>query len=613
MENYRINKFLSIISALSLLLIVLIINNSPLQQGYELSIYSGYPLYLWILFTIPISIPFLQLINQKVNSFTYLLFTITLITIIIFFTIPFFKGYIFYGAGDTHFHLGMIKNIIDSGHIGAGNPYPIIHLIKTNINMITGIKIETVSLFIPPIFIIIYIASMFLLSKSLNFSSEESIYVALFACISVLGIWMTTEYIMPSLQSFLCIPFILFIFIKSRSSKINMEFSVLLIITLTFISFFHPETTIFLCVIFLSIILVGYLTKKFKIDTKIRLYSNKKIFTPMIFLIVATIAWFSSSLRFGGTVISLYQSFVLNLKLQNTPIENLAGGFQITLLDGIVIIIQKYGIILLFLGIGGLITLFTAKNIIQKKKIDSKVFTLTLIFIALIITNLLFLMKNISIGVHVARQLKYPLLIATILLGVYFYRNLKYIKLKKSIPTIAVILLIFTLPLFAVVNTYPTPQTHDSNYGVTNSNIDGMTFFLNHRMINSLYDQSNYTYPTVEVFPKSYQVRYADYLYGYENKTIDMVGLYANYGTSLIPEHFGYTNSSLLGNFYTKNSYLLLYPPAKTFYPTAYANYKNLWQYSPEDFNILNNDKSVEKLYSNGNFEIHKISPLLAK
>lgn len=597
------SKLLVVISLFCVILSLIIINELPPAVAYEPSIVSVYPIYFWILLSIPISMGFIKLIFFKeIDNATYLLVGISILSILIFLTLPFLRGYPIYGAGDTLSHLGMIKDIGILGHIGLKNPYPVIHLLIYGLYNITGIKPDTISLFMPQIFILLYSLSMFLLAKSLKFSLRESLFVMMFSIIPVLGTELTREYILPSVEAFFYIPFLLFIFNKSRVSKTKISYSILLVTLLMLMAFFHPEASIFLSALLITIFVCDKFRKKIKLSTKEDLNLSDKISTPFIFLIIATLAWFSSAYAFGNTVYNLYSSFILNLQEHITPVDALSSGFQVPIFNAIMIIIEKYGSLLLYLIVGAIISLFTIKNIIYKRKIDYSILILVSIFVTFIILNLMFLTKPSSIGYHVARQLKYPLLVATILFGFYFARYLKNMKFNFSSKSLLIIIIVFFLPVFTLINAYPAPNTHGMNYQITHSDIDSMNFFFTHR---------DKKLSALEMYPRSFQVLLAHYLYGYENsyetdgKKIDLNNLALTYDKSrLPPDHFGYSNSSSLGTYYTKPMYLLIYPPSDQYYPLAYPNLPNLWRYNSEDFKKLSNDSSLDTIYADGSFQI---------
>lgn len=590
----QIGKKLSIISSISILMALIIVILIPEAKGYEISIYAAYPFYFWVLLSIPISISFLKVIMEdKSDYFTFIILGSALFSLFILFGLPFFRGYSFYGAGDTLTHLGMIKDIIISGHIGSHNPYPIIHLLIVNLSIISNIKYETLTLFLPIIFNILFIISIFLFSKSLGFSKKESLFMMLFSILPVLGTGLTTEDIAPSLQVFLFIPLALFIFFKSRKSEKMMEFSILLIFSLFLIAFYHPEPLIYLSVFFVSLYFISRFGKKINKQVNIPDF-YKRIPSPLIFLLVASLAWFSTTYFFGKTTMQIYNIFVLNLQSAAPPVATLMGGFHISTFDVALTILKQYGIMLIYLFIGICFVVYTVFRIILKKNISSQNLLLTSIFSGFAITGLFFLMKGTSIGIQVLRPIKYSLLIAIMILGMYFATYIKNCDIKSKLNVLIIVAFVFILPLLAITSTYPTTSMQLYNYQPAESNIQGMEFFLTNR---------NKTILTSEILPFSYQTRYADYILGYEASKSNL------FGNKNVPSHFGYNTTSDLGSYYKEKQYLIMYPPSLIYYPQIYPNYQNLWKFNATDFtNLEYKDITVNEYYNNGDFKLFIIN-----
>jgi hypothetical protein len=600
-NRIHINKILSILGFVSIIIALAMIIIIPQANTFEISIYNVYPFYFWILLSIPTSILFLKIIMEKEFDFyTLIILIAALLSLIIVLMLPLIRGYPLYGAGDTLSHLGMVKDIEMTGMVGITNPYPIIHILLFSISAILGVSSNNISLILPSIFIILYIISLFILSKSLEFSKKESMFILIFSIIPVLGTGLTTEYIMPSLQSFFLFPLTLFVFFKSRNSNKKAQYSLILVILLILLSLFHPESLIFLVVFFITIFIVYMVKKRFKLsnETENKFINLKQgLLNSILILIIATIAWFSSNYLFGVTLQNIIGTFILNLNYGSPPVITLASGFNISFLDSLIIIIKTYGASILYIFIGLLSSLLVIKNVF-KGKIEYHTFLLSSVLFAFIITNLIFLIKGTSIGFHPFRQMKYSLMISTLILGFSFPLFMKNAKKLNKVLPIIVIILICILPSFSLFNLYPTPNIQQYNYQTTYSDIQGMNFFLNNR---------NKQITVIEPITRSYQTRISDYILGYESKKN---ALSSGYNDNMLPPpHFGYDINDKLGDSYKSSKYLLVYPPSLDYYPEIYPNYKNLWKLTPEDFRLLKNDNSVNQIYSNEKFTINIINP----
>lgn len=584
-------KVICLISFTFILVSLIILIETLSTQVYEISIYEIIPWYFWVIITIPLILPFIIIIQKKfpINNYTYLAIFCSLFSLFIVLSLPIFRGYTIYGAGDTLSHLGMIKDIIYTGHVGFKNPYPITHILVFNLASILSISIETIALFLCQLFVLIYIISLFLLMKSLNYNQRVSLLVLLLSIVPVMGSWLTTEYIMPSTEAFSFIPLTLFVFIKSRTSNNNVAYSVLLVMLLLLFPFFHPEATIFLLI---SLIVLAFILKINKVKSN-SIFHKENVSMPILLLIVGFLAWFSSTYIFGWTIQSIYDAFILNLSPTTPPIESAMSGFSISPFDEIKVIIIEYGAAILYLLVGLIFSLITFKKYLSKKANFNEIF-LSLLFVVFVFLSVIFLTEGTTIGFHIYRQLKYPIMIATMILGVYLFElNIKH---HNKVKNTLIYVLIFIIPMLTLISIYPSPVVHTINYQVTESDILGMNFFFSYR---------NSSIETLEIGQRSYQTRFKDYIYGYEQLEPNIQSGYTNEINP--PAHFGYDTNLYLSNSYNESQYLLIYPPYEYFYPRMYSKYPNLWRYTPNDFKKLNNDPSVSKLYDNGEFKLLSI------
>lgn len=76
--------------------------------------------------------------------------------------------------------------------------------------------------------------------------------------------------------------------------------------------------------------------------------------------------------------------------------------------------------------------------------------------------------------------------------------------------------------------------------------------------------------------------------------------------TELPPYHFNYTESPTLGTSYTTDRYLILHALDKVLYEKVYPELRE-FRFVPSDFEKLERDPSVAKLYSNGGLDVYFI------
>ena len=574
-----IYKTISSVDSFLIFLVLAIIAGTEPSSGYEISIYFEYTWYFWLIISFLLASPLIAIILGKKTGkiqFFYINLTIffALLSIIVLFSIPAFRGYPFYGAGDTHSHLGFIKDISLDGYYGIENPYPGIHILICLLANISSCSPETISLFIPQIFFALYIAAIFLLTRALKCGHIECLSITSLAILPSFGYWLTSEYIMPSTDSFILIPLVLFCVIRARLEDNGSPYSILSVLLLVLFPFFHIESTLFL---FIALIGLSIFLKR------------NDAYIPTIILFVGCFAWFSSTLAFGVSIRDTYNAIVLGLVPATPPLQAIVSeGFHIYIIDVILGIIRMYGPALLYLVIGGSLSLLELVKFVSKKIVLPRDIYLSALLSIYGILNFIFLFKGSNMGFHIYRQIKYSLMISVFIIGLFISGQF-ISKNRKVAYHLLLSLFIIAISILMVYSMYPSSTTYAVNYQPTYSDIAGMNFFFNYR---------NDTFLIMEPIYRAYQTRWSDLL-----NTGSESAIRWGYNEFIRPPyHFGYNNSygrSNLGDFYNYDQYLLIYPPCEIYYTTLFPNYPDHWDFSPEDFKSLNADQTVNNIYSN--------------
>jgi hypothetical protein len=619
MENARALKVLSIISFAFILFSLLIVAWTEPVDGYEISLYDVYPWYFWMSLSIPMILSFIAiLLNIKtvLSKYVYVILASGFFSLIILLSIPVFRGYAIYGEGDVLSHLGMIKDIAMQGHIGASNPYPIIHLLIYTMSRMTNMSPEALSLYINQIFILLYLVSMFALARSLKCEWKETLLIVACAVIPLLGYWLTIDDIIPSTEAYFMLPLAIFCIIKTvsyqdRSSFIMMPatanqryFFIISLIVLALFPVFHPEVTLFLFVTLLIIVMTLLLSRivknSFKIDDSISTMNNEyliKILALVSALLIIFFIWTLINASVNHAVSMLFDAITFQFS-EDTPVllSLVNNGIKISYIDALQVLIRTYGAALVVLMISAIMSLFTLLRVIKKIKVTYRDFFLASLFFIFIALNIIFFIIGTPIGFHIYRQIKYPLFVSTLIFGITLYRVFRQNKhgLLHSFVSLFLLIAIIITPVLAVFNMYSSPSIHGINYQVTTNDVSSMDFFFSHRIENNLI---------YEPIDRNYQGRFSSYLQGY--RAIE-AGVRSGYiQDALTPAHFGYGSNISLGDLLTAHSYVLLYPPSKEYYPEIYPNYKSLWMYTSDDFNMLVKDTSISRFYDSGDLNLY--------
>jgi hypothetical protein len=580
----------------------------PPADGYEISIYSVFPVYFWLLLVIPLFVLFYRIIDLFKNShddsrsfYSYDIFLsifASILSLSIFLLLPFFRGYYLYSGGDALTHLFYIEDISLNGHFGLNNLYPVIHIFVNNFSYLTGVDARILMFFVPLIFLILFIFSMYLLSSSFQFNKKESLFVILLSVIPIFSV--ETTYLTPSIMSFFMIPFVLYILLKSRVSSQSLAFSILFLTLLFIFPFFHPETTIFLIIILFVIYIyqiIGIkLLKNFYKNNSKNIFNleSRSLITPILIISIAFFVWFSSTLIFGNTIKTVYNSLILNVGA--SPVDFYSGiitRVQIPFTQLLELALKKYGGFVIYVGLAAIPSFSIFLKLISGKKVDPIKVILATIFVVLSVLGILFLFKNFIIG---ERPLKYvimvSILISSLLISTIISKYYKKPTFFRKASFILVSVLIISATFIAYGNTYSSPTVNSYNYQVQTSDYSGLNFF---------FTQKNQSLPILSILVD--QRRWRD-LFSLRNNSI------LNIKSNAPVDHFGYDQGKNLGDLYSKDSYLLFNGLSERFYPEVYARYKNSWRFTPQDFIKLDNDPTVNLIYDNAEINIFYVKEM---
>lgn len=592
-KSLLVRGYTKIIFAIDSILIFfisgIIVRTQP-ASGYEISIYDAYPWYFWLIISILIASPLIAILLENIAGqlkFSYINLTVfyALFSIILLLTLPAFRGYPFYGAGDTHSHLGLIKEISSTGHFGTTNPYPAVHILLDTLAIISSCSAETLSLYITQILFTLYIAFIFFLSRALKCSYVECLSITSFAILPALGYWLTDEHIIPSTDAFFLVPLVLFCVTKARLADNKVPYSVLSILLLVLFPFIHIETTMFL---FVALIILS-LTFEIK-------GIRKNAYIAAIILLIGCFTWVTYTFAFSGSIRSVYDSVILGLTKETPPIESIASGFRVGIVDVINGIIRIYGPALLYLIIGGSLSIYKLIKFISKVNVSFlDIFLSTLLSVYAVI-HLVFLSTGAIIGFNIFRQVKYSIMISSFIIGLFFTGWLS--KNRKIACYFLLFFSIVVISILMVNSIYLSPSSYGINCQPTYSDSAGMNFLFNNR---------NNTILILEPIRRAYQTRWSA-LMDIKNKSAIRWGYKEDVKP---PDHFGYDRFSHvhLGDFYKYDQYLLVYPPCEIYYPSIYPNYPEFWAFSPEDFKLLYMDPTVNIIYSNYALKIMLVHP----
>ena len=597
-EANRLFKIATIIAFVFIISALTLIAKTPPASGYEISIYDVYPWYFWVFIIGSIFMGQLILIRSalcKTDNFWIFGFLAILTTSTILLFMPFIRGYAIYGRGDVLTHIGYINDIFRTASIGTTNFYPLDHILAASLSYVTGISVEHVVNIIPPIFSLFYILSIYLLARQLFERKGDVLFVLAFT--SILLFDNGNLIFAPSAQSFFFMPFVLYLYFKSRASRTPLEFGILLIISLFLIVFFHPMTTLFL--IFIFWILELYLYTYKSIDKNQRIeppkLQNRGAFNVIL---ISFITFFTWSFSFAA-ITSSFRRVInwLRYEIGRTEAETyseLIARTQPDFFDLIQVIANRFGQVII-LGVLTFIFTIYIYNIWRGHTCEQKLNFYHIFFcigsVIFAILSIIFFFNDFIIGF--GRVSKYSIFFASVFVALSFYFSLTRSKFsinKRRFISISLYAVLILLVCFSTLNLYFSPIIKMPNQQVSDAERDGMKWF---------FDSRNEEMRIYELGIS--QRRFQDAVFGVSQPSKNVL-----YGKWTLPvDHFEYINKTLLGDYYEDQKYLLISRLGRILYPKVHPKYEKHWKFTPADFCMLEQDNTVLRIHDNGNLNIY--------
>ena len=605
-------KLLSLGAAILLIAILLIIARTGRASGYEISIYAAYPWYFWVLLIALFGLGILILVREafagQKSSWWVAGLAIIIAANSVLLLLPLFRGYFAHGFYDPLARLGQIRDILLSGHFSlpgtAGeNFYPATHILASSISFITGIHIESVVEVVPPIFMGFYVISVYVLSRQLTQSHFQALLISAFASLPL--ITSTQEPLttfVPRILTVLVLPFILYLYYK-RAAAIQgkAQYLALFMLVLVAAVFFHPlDGALFLVVVFLCLDIAVRISTR--LGSKANSTSIAAVTLPSnsvrnacLLLLVVWFIWDSSSYMFYLQVNSLTGWFgygISNPELQQFVfyVERASVPFY----DTVTLFLKRYGYHLLYAVSALTISLlYWGKLIFTRRRSDQSLAPFSLLFIVWGGLLLLSMVTGYSLG-H-TRFISYIIFASAFVNGIGVYQLSRRVHIRTLVPVVTVFLIVVSG--LSIFDAYWSPYTAGENQQVTKSDMQGLSWFLDERNEGLRTDEMTFT-----------QYNHTSALLGRKllPKNIQEHAVVEAY----FPEHFGYREYSSYGAAIDKDRYFLSHKLDRIYYSQRIPEYKEAWRWTPDDFEQLENDNSVSRIYDSGEFEVYYVKSM---
>ncbi len=583
-----------------LIIISLIILNQSPASGYEASIFTHTPLIVWVViiftFICGLGIIIHQLYTKKHEENNLWVMGVYLIaaTSLIVFSVHVFRGYIHLG-GDVTTHLAYIQNIISGGHFESQNVYPALHVYLTQFSQILRIDPMPLILYIPVLFYIVYMLSIYLLARVILPEKGQAILA------TVVGIMLPLYFILihatPINMADMLIPFTFLLCLKYMSGYPlqRVQFVPLLLVMIFLLPMFHPVTTLALFIMLLTIPLPGAvyrLINRAKSPT-----SDNYRFAVVIFgvLFIWAYTWVKGLHIWEQTVLDIRDALtqgattsgLLSLKAD----ISYASGYGYSVVEQF---FKVYALPVFF----AVLTLISLMVLLYKLPRNGKLHRLLAWggplganFIAMIIA------MGSGFGLYLGRNSRYLLMIGAMFVGFIFYEALrktqgalfKNLWQKCGVGLLVVALVICFINL--VFTSHASRYTLTSNDQITQAEITGIDWFINNKEI---------AVSSISLSIQGYRLKYLFLTYAGAIQRSDIPGWPP---IPQPPHHFYYDQQQRLGEFYDEDKYMVLNQQDRLLYSEVWPEIA-AHRFYPGDFERLEQDPSVDKLYTSNGLDI---------
>jgi len=605
-RRQRLQK-IALILLFSLLSVALIITWNTPATGYETSIYRSTPLILWIslissmitgILLVVLSIAKQELDRSYLWKIGFLLVFLSYAICLGLFII---RGYYMWGMnGDPATHIGRIQEIINAGHPATNLFYPIVHIYLSEICFLTDLDLIILHKLVPFVFGLLYILFMYIFAKALFSESAGALLTALISCSLWLGWYID---LVPNGLGNLFLPVALFLMVRYLQQK-TWAWATAFAAVILLYPVFHPVPTIFLGMTFLTVWMPTILPDLINVLRKRKVGAlgfNKLTFglmLPFLLLVIWSIFWISSFPMWDGTISSMYLTICSEAESSHAMAfvdqAIYAGEHGFSIIEQV--IKRFWGLIILsILSLAALPLLWRS---FSHGRHDEYIFSLYgpfgvlgLVIPALFIFNLAFDPLRFTV---------YILLLGTVL-AAYFLSYLltdksKEIKLHRPrLKTVFVILLIISLFITGLLNLYISPYNLTQSRHTTQSEMMGMECFFKHR-------DATTPISGILVEPR----RFADIFLSPEERNAQIL-LYNFKEIDSPPWHFGYDMHGSISSVYDEETDLIITQLARKNYEDYFPHLAP-YRFNAQDFKRLNSDPGLNFLYTNGEFDVWKIT-----
>lgn len=584
-------KLVALFCIACVILAIVLAHRSP-ATGYELSIYTSTPFpVLWLLLLSlagGVGIVVHELFTSRHEERrTYLIgFAVILLGATAFLCLPLIRDYVASTGADQLGHIGFVTDILRTGHLGDANVYPVTHSLLAQIASVTGLSALQVVNLNTVLVLFIFTLTTYLLASAVLPNKGQRLLVALVAGGTMTGI--SRYYLVPNTWSILMLPLFFYCYFKQD----RIPFRILLVALLVVYPFFHPLSSVAIMIALAAMELpkpvYSRLLRRLGMGVPPWMES-RPVLWPLLLEAAVFIPWVTTREGFQKNVNGFWDGLV-NFSGAH-GVQEAGESLAKANVEGLglpILMFKMYGELLIFL----ILTALAAVLLVQQLRFgirDNGKYRM-LLFGTWIPFALLFFVADF-VGLPAFRLLGAERMLAYIEVACIPFVGfaLWEIATRARCSRLAKVGIYGLVILALALNFhghYSSPYLIRPSAQVTHRDMAGMTWYLDEKdpLVPAFY---------VAAAPERFSQ--------------GIVGIQANnlrLDVSLdwqLETHFGYDNFTTMGEQYEGDIYVNINRLDKLAYQTVW---RDLGRFNDADFERLEGDPTVDRIYSNGEMEV---------
>jgi len=539
-------------------------------MGYEISIYSSTPIIFWISVVLGLINGFLlvylgitdQIKRAHILGIFEILFVNSLVLLL-----SCLRNYIVcLLRGDAASYIGLVKDVVIYGNVN-GDFYPLISIVVSQLSEISNLPIFTLAKFIPTIFYIFSVLSVYCLSKSLIHNEKYMIY-SVVATTPLFFAWFSTAMYYMLLSVF-ALPLLFYLLTKLE----DWRFRLLVVIFCFAYPLFHPITAM----VVLFYLFISYLVLKYPF-----INTNKLSITLLVLSSTSLMFWYLNQYALVRSLLIIVKNLFGMIPAISTVSQatyySSKLGFSATIYTLSHLLFDE--MIFYSLAVIAIYFILFKGDTLEKKRF----FPLIACFISG--TVLLIFLFSFTVTHRPDRliNLNFNMMLAPVLVAYLLYLNH-----KNRLKTVFLISLILLATVSTYFSLYQSPLTMRANDYMTLSEYHGANWLLCSK--NPLLKTAELANPIH---------RYSDFIYGvrFRENRMDLKR------DDALPDHFGFTTQFDNRFPSIKDEYLVLSP----YDEEAYTNiWRDVQRFNVEDLNKIDECRNTLKIFEDGGFKAYLI------